>query len=306
MPPLKYCDESASVVFWMLYTELFVTDVMFITPLVQLTSRGLEASPGVTVKLPKKLFTAEPWYIENKKTNKTNAEANNRFLESRIIPHQKRLPLILFIIITNLYSIAMCAKHLLDKKIDFRIFCVWLIAAAMLGSLLTYAYFAFILSSRGPFDVGEDQIRLVTDRDYYPAVTGLINSANASVRMMMYDMRFYFSYPKSSVNRVVEGMEAALGRGVDVKIITSRKATVRDVLVTIDARNMSIRYDANTTSGANFIIIDSKIVIIGSSHLEHYSFEANREANVIIYSEPLARRMEAYFEKAWVEYEQQK
>ncbi|MFH1236867.1 MAG: phospholipase D-like domain-containing protein [Candidatus Aenigmatarchaeota archaeon] len=201
----------------------------------------------------------------------------------------------------------MCAKHVPCGKIDFRIFCVWLAAAALLGSLLTYAYFAFSLSSRGPFDVGEGQIRLVTDRDYFPAVTGLISSANTSVHMMMYDMRFYFSFPKSSVNRVVEGMEDALGRGVDVKIITSRKATSRDVIVTIDARNMSIRYDsANTTSGANFIIIDSKIVIIGSSHLEHYSFEANREANVIIYSEALARQMETYFEKAWVEYEQQK
>ena len=198
----------------------------------------------------------------------------------------------------------MCAKHLLDKKIDFKAFCVWLAAVALLGSLLTYAYFVFIPFSQAPFDVGESQVRLVTDRDYFPASMDLINSANASVHMMMYDMRFYFSFPKSAINQVVEGMEDALARGVDVKIITSRKATVRDVLVTIDARNISIKYDsANTTSGANFIIIDSKIVIIGSSHLEHYSFEANREANVIIYSEALARQMEEYFNAAWVEYE---
>ena len=53
------------------------------------------------------------------------------------------------------------------------------------------------------------------------------------------------------------------------------------------------------TSHAKLIIIDGKIVVIGSTNLSHYGIDMNGEANVIIHDEKVATYFEGYFEGIW-------
>jgi phosphatidylserine/phosphatidylglycerophosphate/cardiolipin synthase-like enzyme len=49
------------------------------------------------------------------------------------------------------------------------------------------------------------------------------------------------------------------------------------------------------------MIIDSQIVLVGSTNWSHFSLDKNHEANILINSKELAKEYEKYFEEIWKE-----
>jgi len=170
------------------------------------------------------------------------------------------------------------------------------IIGLFLGMFITYTL------SQKPVDVRENQVALLTDRDYFRGVQNLISEAKSSIHMVMFDIKYYPDYPESLVNSLLADLGDAASRGVDVRIITDEYLTEKPVVSILEENGIGIKFDSKEiTTHSKLIIIDSKIVIVGSTNWGYHSIEKNHEANVIIYSVPLARQFEGYFESIWVE-----
>jgi phosphatidylserine/phosphatidylglycerophosphate/cardiolipin synthase-like enzyme len=153
-----------------------------------------------------------------------------------------------------------------------------------------------------PVSLEGNEIMALTDRDYFPQVSEAFAAASSSIHMLMYNVNYYTDYPDSNVNLLIDGLDAAAARGVDVRIIADEYTTDRPVLTLLKERGINIKYDSkDTTTHAKLIIIDSKIIIIGSTNWSHYALDKNHEANVVVNSPALAAQFEAYFEKIWTE-----
>lgn len=161
---------------------------------------------------------------------------------------------------------------------------------------------SFLSPAKTPADVGENQAIPLTDREYFRTVLKLVNSANFSVHVIVYDVNYYPDYPESPSNILLSALEEAVNRGIDVKVITDETPTEKPVLTILEEKGVEIKFDSkDITTHAKLIIIDSKIVIIGSTNWSYYSIDKNHEANVLINSASLAREFEGYFESIWVE-----
>ena len=161
---------------------------------------------------------------------------------------------------------------------------------------------SFLLPAKPPAEIGENQVIPLNDREYFSTLKNLIDSANSSVHILMYNVNYYPSYPDSPSNLLIHALGNASERGVGVKIITDETPTEKPVLGILRERGVDIKFDSkDVTTHAKLIIIDSKIVIIGSTNWSYYSIDKNHEANVLINSESLAKEFEGYFGRIWVE-----
>jgi len=65
-------------------------------------------------------------------------------------------------------------------------------------------------------------------------------------------------------------------------------------------RGINIIYDSRSvTTHSKLVIIDGRIVILGSTNFSYYGLEKNNEANVLIESEKISEQYEAYFNDLW-------
>lgn len=161
---------------------------------------------------------------------------------------------------------------------------------------------SFLSPAKIPTEIGENQVVPLNDRDYFRTVSKLIDSANVSIRMVMFDVKYYPDYPDSPGNFLLSSLENASARGVDVRIITDEYLTEKPVVSILRGNGIDIKFDSKEiTTHAKLIIIDSKIVIIGSTNWSYHSIDKNHEANVIINSKSLAKQFEGYFGSIWVE-----
>ena len=176
--------------------------------------------------------------------------------------------------------------------------------AVLLMVFLSGVFLGFSLFStpKTPVGISENQAISLTDRDYFPTVHHLLNSANSSIRMIMFDVKYYPDYPESLENSLLSDLESAVERGVDVRIITDEYLTEKPVVRILEEKGINIKFDPkDITTHGKLIIIDSKIVIVGSTNWGYHSIEKNHEANVVIHSASLARQFGDYFERVWAE-----
>ena len=175
----------------------------------------------------------------------------------------------------------------------FSIFLVGLIFGIFITSMV---------SQPSPITIDEGQIAPLTDRDYFTTVNSLLSSANRSIHMIMFDLRYYPEYPESPGNYLLSSLSEAASRGVDVRVITDEYLTEKPLVNMLREKGVNIKFDSkDVTTHAKLIIIDSKFVIIGSTNWSYHSLEKNHEANVLIHSPSLAEEFERYFEKLWAE-----
>lgn len=159
------------------------------------------------------------------------------------------------------------------------------------------------LSSPGmTLEINEGEVMPLNDRDYFPVLKSLIDSAGSSVHVMVYDINYYPEYPDSPSNVLISSLANASGRGVDVRVITDETPTEKPVLSILREGGVQIKFDSKeVTTHAKLIIIDSEIVIIGSTNWSYNSLDKNHEANLLAYSPGMAGRFEDYFQGVWAE-----
>lgn len=146
---------------------------------------------------------------------------------------------------------------------------------------------------------------VMNDRQYYQAAFELLQSANKSIHMSMYVVFWYED--NNEIKNLVNILTTKAKSGLDVKVffdtdpgnqmVTSNNTLTAQYLIN---NGVQVKFDSQSvTTHTKLIIIDSKIVIIGSTNWSYSAVNRNHEANVAIVDEKLAEKYEEYFSALW-------
>ncbi len=162
--------------------------------------------------------------------------------------------------------------------------------------LLNFSYSVYSM----PADV-ED----ISFQKYQPAVKKAISKAEKEIRASLY----YISYnPKGSVSELMNELLRAKKRGVDIEIILDAGCGLKNdntpsmknvkAFSFLKQNGIKVFYDdKETLNHSKYLVIDGKIVIVGSFNWSNQSLEKNRENAVLIRSEEMAREYLQYFKE---------
>lgn len=126
-------------------------------------------------------------------------------------------------------------------------------------------------------------------------VIDFIDSAKGSIDIEVYIL---------SSRDVVDALERANARGVDVRIIVERNVIGGEndaIFHELSAKGFSIRYASRAfqLTHSKFIIIDGKSVLVGSHNLSNSALFKNREASVIVSDFATVKEFREIFENDW-------
>lgn len=144
----------------------------------------------------------------------------------------------------------------------------------------------------------------VNNREYAQAVRKLIQGANHTLRIMLYQARYYPEYPDTITNFFIDDLIAARQRGVDVKILVdtgvwnpnTKNEYILDYVDRLTTAGVEIWQDAeNDVSHQKVMIVDDDITLVASHNWTYFSVANNNEVAVIVYSQPLNKWFKGYF-----------
>lgn len=126
-------------------------------------------------------------------------------------------------------------------------------------------------------------------------IIDLLDGASVSVDMEMYVL---------SSRDVVEALESAKDRGVDVRIIIERDVVGGEndaIFRELSAKGFRIRYASESfkLTHSKFVIVDGTVLLVGSHNLSNSALFKNREASVIIRDGPTIADFSRVFENDW-------
>lgn len=150
-----------------------------------------------------------------------------------------------------------------------------------------------------------DDVQVITNRDYFPAVIKLFDNAEHSIFVFMFTARIYPEYPEDVNWKLLHALIGAKKRGVDVKVILDASSWNKDNTLknkhmadSLKAGGVEVYYDPlDVTSHPKLLIIDHRYTVVGSTNWSYYAIEKNNEASVLIDSESVAGAFEEYFNK---------
>ncbi|TAM42068.1 hypothetical protein EPN54_01420 [bacterium] len=145
---------------------------------------------------------------------------------------------------------------------------------------------------------------------YFPAVNEEIAKAQKSINVVMFAMESSLTRPDSKPNKLIDALIGAKNRGVDVEVILDQnvdfvqRRNVNDwenkikstrAYKRLKEAGIKVYYDEPARyTHAKAVIIDKRIVILGSTNWTEASFDNNIETSVLINSTKLANEILTY------------
>ena len=146
------------------------------------------------------------------------------------------------------------------------------------------------------------QMILLTNEDYLPALLKSIDEARSEIFMSIFSFKagvHKSSYP----DRILGHLAKAVKRGVDVKVILEATGRLDDELNTqnrqtgklLEEKGVKVYFDSpRTTTHTKLIVIDEKVLIMGSHNLTQSALKYNNEISILIERPDLAKRARNY------------
>jgi phosphatidylserine/phosphatidylglycerophosphate/cardiolipin synthase-like enzyme len=128
---------------------------------------------------------------------------------------------------------------------------------------------------------------------YASRLLELINEAEKSIDIMMYEWRWYENDPGHPIQILNQALVRAVRRGVRVRALTFRG--------TITAKLREIGIDAKAWKlsklmHSKMIIFDSEVVVMGSHNFTGSAIQSNIETSVLFFDEEVAKIKTDYFQ----------
>jgi len=136
----------------------------------------------------------------------------------------------------------------------------------------------------------------LTGADYPKKVIPLINEAKTSIDIVSYDWRWYRDQVGHPVQQFNIALVQAKQRGVEVRAVLNSALLLPTLnKVGIKARRLNDKRTVHT----KMIIVDHKILVIGSHNLTRNAFTTNLETSVVIELTADDKRVLQYFENLY-------
>jgi len=165
----------------------------------------------------------------------------------------------------------------------------------ILGIVVAEAFYIYTT----PLILPDGAISIINDRDYFPKVNELLGSAQKSIHIIMFSANYQTQeeYSESSTNLLLRQLISARNHGIDVQLTMDDWPEGNSKTVNyLEKNNIPVNViNMDGTVHSKLIIIDSKIVVVGSTNWSHHALDKNRETNVIINDERIAQSFETYF-----------
>lgn len=181
---------------------------------------------------------------------------------------------------------------------------------ALMAISLLVASAASILSMLGeikaPYIIEGAELEDLEDREYYRAVIEDINGAEKEVLVAMYLMVYDPDDPEDWANDLIRALVKAHERGVAVKVIIEYRTYRGTLEVNLEAfkylreHGVEVKLDNDTeTDHYKLVIIDERIVYVGSHNWSEAGLYYNRETSIRVVDAGIARELREYFYDLW-------
>jgi len=169
--------------------------------------------------------------------------------------------------------------------------------------LFFFLLFAFHLPLS--FGLPAEDVQLVTDAQYFQVAKKVIQEAKFSIQVMMFEMEYYDKYPQSPSNLLIKDLINARKRGVKVEVILEvregRDRTAernRDTGKILSNGGVEVIYDPLfKTTHAKCMVVDGRLILLGSTNWTYSALSNNNEVSVLIRSKELANELIDYFNR---------
>ena len=154
------------------------------------------------------------------------------------------------------------------------------------------------------------EVNDISGAKYFPAVKDALSKAQNSVNVVMFTIESSLSRQDSKPNQLIDALIEAKKRGIDVEVILDQnvdfvqrrhasdwetKIKSTRAYKRLKDAGIKVFYDEPARyTHAKCVIIDKKIVILGSTNWTEASFDNNIETSVLINSLELAEEILAY------------
>ena len=139
-------------------------------------------------------------------------------------------------------------------------------------------------------------MQVLSGKDYPKFVIPLIESAKQSIDVIVFDWRWYPQDPGASCQLFNQSFVRAARRKVKIRIIANN-----DQIINIFRAEGCFAKRLRTAKlvHCKLVIIDEKIIVIGSHNFTQSAFQMNLELSVIINDESIKKDFISFFNNIW-------
>lgn len=143
----------------------------------------------------------------------------------------------------------------------------------------------------------DGSVELLIERDYYEEAIEAIDGATQEIYVMMFSMLYDPDDWSDEANDLINALIRARRRGVEVHILLENSLdTNREAYNYLKSNGIDVSYDSpSTTLHAKIVVVDGRIVFLGSHNWSESALHWNHEVSVKIISKQLAEEVINYF-----------
>jgi phosphatidylserine/phosphatidylglycerophosphate/cardiolipin synthase-like enzyme len=122
----------------------------------------------------------------------------------------------------------------------------------------------------------------IIGKQFPEKVIPLIENAKSSIKIVVFDWRWYPNDPANPVQLFNQAIIRAKRRGVDVKVVTN----ISEVINILKQEKIEAKKPATSRLiHSKMMIIDDKVLVLGSHNYTQSAFTMNHEASIVIEGE---------------------
>lgn len=138
---------------------------------------------------------------------------------------------------------------------------------------------------------------LVINGDYAKKIVPLLDSANFTINILMYDWKWYKSDFSCDVSLINSALVRAVRRGVKVRAVVNSA----DVIPQLNILGIVAKpWKKSKAMHAKNFVIDGNIIVIGSHNITQNAMGLNVEISVVFLDVEIAKNLTAYFDSLWL------
>jgi phosphatidylserine/phosphatidylglycerophosphate/cardiolipin synthase-like enzyme len=140
-------------------------------------------------------------------------------------------------------------------------------------------------------------IQPIIGRQFPDKVIPLIDNAKRSIKIVVFDWRWYPNDPASSVQLFNQAFVRAVRRGVDVSAIINAS----DIIAILNSFGCHVKnLISKNIVHAKMIIVDDEFLVIGSHNFTQPAFTMNREISLLCDNVDDMSPYNKFFETLWL------